>query len=198
MKQTRHLITVPPHFCLTFLSSPRKLFAINCLSTSLTTTFCSVISTPRYKPCHCTEDAMLNAVDWISRNSERGEFPRSLPPISVRPLIASTTASFKARMVYGIDTEWFRSYLSGRRQLVRGGVGQLCLSVLEFRIGWSILFSLFTNDLHCHLGRVTAYADDTQLLDHSLSKPQNLVQLKLRIEISWTCYSLGSDQIRSK
>ena len=42
-------------------------------------------------------------------------------------------------------------------------------------IARSILFSLFTNDLHCHLSEylMIAYADDTQLPD-----PQNLVSLK--------------------
>ena len=53
-------------------------------------------------------------------------------------------------------------------------------------IAGPILFNLFTNDLHCHLPdcRVIAYADDTQLLDHSQPDPHNLALLKRRIENS--------------
>ena len=88
---------------------------------------------------------------------------------------------------YGIDPDWFRSYLGGRRQLVEGGVtSQVCFGVPQGSIAGPILFSLFTNDLFCHLTacRVIAYADDTQLLDHSLPDLQNLQQLRLRIENS--------------
>ena len=89
---------------------------------------------------------------------------------------------------YGIDPRWFSSYLSGRKQLVRGGTATLPVNsgVPQGSIAGPVLFSLFTNDLHCHLPncRVIAYADDTQLLDHSPVDPQNLAQLKVRIEAS--------------
>ena len=46
-----------------------------------------------------------------------------------------------------------------------------------------ILFSLFCNDLPCHLDlEPVIYADDTHLLDRAKPDPQNLTALKARIE----------------
>ena len=78
--------------------------------------------------------------------------------------------------------------MDGRNQRVRDGetVLPVRFGVPQGSIAGPVLFSLFTNDLHCHLMdcRVIAYADDTQLLDHSQPDPQNLALLKTRIENS--------------
>ena len=70
---------------------------------------------------------------------------------------------------YGIDPQWFASYLGGRRQVVRGGSLSLPMShgVPQGSLVGPILFSIFTNDLPSYLphGRLISYADDTQLLD---------------------------------
>ena len=85
---------------------------------------------------------------------------------------------------YGINPDWFRSYLAGRRQVVRGGSFSLPLShgVPQGSLVGPILFSIFTNDLPSYLphGRLVSYADDTQLLDSA--RPINLTILKARQE----------------
>ena len=85
---------------------------------------------------------------------------------------------------YGVDPEWFGSYLSDRRQVVRGGTLSLPLShgVPQGSLVGPILFSIFTNDLPSYLphGRLISYADDTQLLDSAL--PKELTFLKTRQE----------------
>ena len=142
-----------------------------------------------YRPRHCTEDAVLHAVDWINRNSENGK----ISTITVADLSKAFDSVDHGVLLsklgwYGIDPAWFRSYLSGRTQLVRGGTATLPVSfgVPQGSIAGPILFSPFTNDLHCHFPncRVIAYADDTQLLDHAPPDSQNLAQLKHRIENS--------------
>ena len=85
---------------------------------------------------------------------------------------------------YGIDPTWFRSYLDGRRQAVRGGSLILPLShgVPQGSLVGPILFRIFTNDNPSYLphGRLVSYADDTQLLDSA--HPENLSILKARQE----------------
>ena len=142
-----------------------------------------------YRPCHKTEDAVPDAVDWINRNSEMGKISTITAADLSKAFDSVDHGVLLSKLGwYGIDPEWFRSYLSGRRQLVRGGTATLpvIFGVPQGSLAGPILFTLFTNDLHCHLPncRAISYADDTQLLDHSLSDPQNLVELKLRIENS--------------
>ena len=133
---------------------------------------------------------MLGAVEWITQNTERGEVS-SITAADLSKAFDSVDHGVLLTKLgwYGIDPTWFRSYLSGRGQLVRGGSGlvrPVRFGVPQGSIAGPILFSLFTNDLHCHLPdcRVIAYADDTQLLDHSPPDSQNLASLKRRVENS--------------
>ena len=142
-----------------------------------------------YRRCHCTEDAVLDAVEWIGQNSEQGEIS-SITAVDLSKAFDSVDHDVLLNKLgwYGIDLTWFHSYLDGRKQLVRGGevVLPVRFGVPQGSIAGPILFSLFTNDLHCHLPdcRVIAYADDTQLLDHSQPDPHNLASLKRRVENS--------------
>ena len=83
---------------------------------------------------------------------------------------------------YGISSSWFRSYLSCRSQLVRGGSSAalpLSHGVPQGSIVGPILFLIFVNDLSCFLphGRLVSYADDTQILDSAPSTPSELQML---------------------
>ena len=135
-----------------------------------------------YRRGHSTEDAMLDAVEWISQNQERGEVT-SIATVDLSKAFDSVDHGVLLSKLgwYGIDSTWFQSYLDGRRQLVRGGetVHPVRFGVPQGSIAGPVLFSLFINDLHCHLPecRVISYADDTQLFNHSLPDPKNIASL---------------------
>ena len=138
-----------------------------------------------YRTGHSTEDALIDAVEWVTRRVDGGDIV-AVTSIDLSRAFDSVDHGVLLTKLcwYGIDPAWFRSYLTGRRQVVRGGSLSLPLSygVPQGSLVGPILFSIFTNDLPSYLphGRLVSYADDTQLLDSA--HPNNLSALKTRQE----------------
>ena len=143
-----------------------------------------------YRPNHCTEDAVLDAVEWMSQKIDRGHVA-SLTTIDLSKAFDSVDHGvLLAKLGWcGVrSTDWFHSYLSERKQIVNGGSSLLPIShgVAQGSIVGPILFLVFMNDLPSFLphGRLLSYADDTQLLDHSTPDPSGLSALRMRVEES--------------
>ena len=85
---------------------------------------------------------------------------------------------------YGIDQSWFRAWLEGRTQTVRGGTTALPVThgVVQGSILGPVLFLIFTNDLPQHVpdSKLEMYADDCQFID--ADHPSNFASLKHRLE----------------
>ena len=143
-----------------------------------------------YRPCHSTEDAVLDAVHWISTQIDAGRVA-SLTTLDLSKAFDSVDHGVLLDKLewYGVSSMWFRSYLHDRRQVVTGGSSDplpLTHGVAQGSILGPILFLILINDLPCFLthGRLLSYADDTQLLDHSLPTTPDLSQLRCRVEQS--------------
>ena len=138
-----------------------------------------------YRTCHSTEDAVIDAVEWMTRRVDAGHVV-AVTSIDLSKAFDSVDHGVLLTKLqwHGVDPAWFRSYLDGRQQVVRGGSLSLPLShgVPQGSLIGPILFSIFTNDLPSHLphGRLVSYADDTQLLDSA--HPDDLPILKSRQE----------------
>ena len=138
-----------------------------------------------YRRCHSTEDALVDAVEWITRRVDDGHVA-AVTSIDLSRAFDSVDHGVLLSKLnwYGVDPRWFESYLAGRRQVVRGGSLSLPLShgVPQGSLVGPILFSIFTNDLPSYLphGRLVSYADDTQLLDSA--HPDHLSILMSRQE----------------
>ena len=120
-----------------------------------------------YRSHHSTEDAVLDAVERLFNNADRG-LVSTLTAIDLSKAFDSVDHDILLTKLpwYGIDdVTWFRSYLGDRQQIVRGGKTTLPVTcgVPQGSIIGPIIFILFTSDLPAHLthGNLISYADDT-------------------------------------
>jgi len=141
-----------------------------------------------YRPCHSTEDAVLDAVHWMSMHIDVGHVA-SLTTLDLSKAFDSVDHGVLLDKLgwYGIRSAWFQSYLSDRKQIVSGGSSDplsLTHGVAQGSNLGPILFLIFINDLSSFLthGRLLSYADDTQLLDHSPPTVAGLSDLRRRVE----------------
>ena len=76
----------------------------------------------RYGPRHCTEDVLVDAVEWLTRRVDEGHVA-SVTSVDLSRAFDSVNHDILLTKLtwYGIDERWFRSYLDSRRQAVRGG-----------------------------------------------------------------------------
>ena len=147
-----------------------------------------------FRPAHSTESALLDAVNFISTNMDKGHV--------VSLLAADTSKAFDSvehgRLLeklgwYGIDDWWFADWLCNRVQVVKGCSTSLPVShgVVQGSILGPVLFLIFTNDLPSHVpcGKLVMYADDTQFLNacprESLSEHSADLENMLSVVQAW-------------
>ena len=144
-----------------------------------------------YRCGHSTEDAVLDAISWATNEIDKGQLA-SVTTIDLSKAFDSVDHDVLLMKLawYGIPSHWFRSYLSGRGQMVRGGceIRPVRFGVPQGSILGPILFSVVVADLPCFLshGHLVCYADDTQLLDSSPPDSDSLLQLKIRLQKTLT------------
>ena len=146
-----------------------------------------------YRRNHSTQTALLTVSDYILSAMNRREIVliAMLDCSKCFDTIDHGTLLSVLRL-YGVDTTWFASYLSGHSQRVQVNSGgkihtsQLASNPTGIYQGTALgplLFSIFSNDMHLHIDpsvRLVQYADDSQIA--VCGKKEDLPQLISRLE----------------
>ena len=151
-----------------------------------------------YRPHHSTEGATVDLVSRISANSDEGLVTcLSSCDLSKAFDCVDRGALFAKLQWYGISTHWFTDFFTDRTQAIAsGGSLPVPFGVVQGSIIGPIMYSLFTNDLACHLSchaSLVSYADDSQILHSAEPTPIGLAELRHRVETdlatvsAWFC-----------
>ena len=148
-----------------------------------------------FRSRHSTETALLSVTNHIFSNMDRGHLSLlCLLDLSKCFDVIPHPKLLSKLQLYGVDTTWFASYLTGHTQSVSisSSSGNRVISkplpnnmgVFQGSSLGPLLFSIFANDLSLHApdAHVTQYADDTQVLISDVKR--NLPDLILRMESS--------------
>ena len=142
-----------------------------------------------YRRGHSVEDALIDALDWVTKRIDSGHIV-SITALDLSKAFDSVNHSVLLSKMgwYGIASDWFASYLTDRRQMVRGGTSVLPVTcgVPQGSIVGPILFCLTVNEIQNFLphGRLISYADDTQLFDSSPKDSASMTSLRNRLKES--------------
>ena len=161
-----------------------------------------------FRPHHCTETALLSVTNRIFSNMDRGHVSLlCLLDLSKCFDVIPHSLLLSKLQLYGIDPDWFSSYLIGHTQSVciSSSSGDRVVSKpLPNTMGafkglalGPLLFTIFANDLSLHPpdAHVTQYADDTQVLISDVKR--NLPSLIQRMEYILASLASWSQRIQN-
>ena len=140
-----------------------------------------------YRKGHSTESALLDLISVIGRNREAG----LLTCVTSCDLSKAFDSVDRGMLLsklkwYGISTHWFKDYFTGRTQSVRSStVLDIDHGVVQGSNLGPVMYTLFTNDLSCHLSphaSIVSYADDTQIIHSAPPTPDGLAELRTKVE----------------
>ena len=159
-----------------------------------------------YRKNHSTETALSVISDKTLQAMDRGEISiLALLDLSKCFDVVPHRNLLDKLSMYGIETEWFASYLAGHTQqvVIRGADGTAFKSAVKANTigvyqGGSLscaMFSLFSNDLGLHVNddvTLVQYADDVQLLISGRKQelPRIIAQLEENLFslFQWFCH----------
>ena len=199
--KTAYILPIPKSGDPAVPSNNRPISLLSVLSKILEKVVCTQLTkyletncilSPRqyaYRSHHSTEDAVLGVVERLVSNIDSGLIS-SVTTLDLSKAFDSIDHGLLLNKLswYGISDEWFRSYLTDRHQIVRGGRQTLRVTcgVPQGSIIGPIMFILFTTDLSAHLthGTLTCYADDTVHVDSGSPNGSGPTELKARLEMT--------------
>jgi len=134
---------------------------------------------------HSCEHAMLSLVDFMQKQVDLGNVCL-LVSLDLSKAFDVIVREFFVKKLswYGIDPEFFKSYLSERMQYVKGENGTVSITIETKRgcpqgsVNGPLIFSLYINDLPLVIRHSLAilFADDTQLC--VTGKPNDIDKIK--------------------
>ena len=140
-----------------------------------------------YRKCHSTESALLDLISIIARNRDAGlvtcvtscDLSKAFDSIDRNLLLTKL-------QWYGISAHWFQDYFTDRTQSVQSStLLKTEHGVVQGSNLGPVMFTLFMNDITCHLSphaSIISYADDTQIVHSAPPTPAGLIELQTKVK----------------